>query len=291
MPEKIIYTNSRGQSVELSNSEPFIVNKIEGMGNPPTEIHTQKSPFQDGTTYIDTNLEDREIEFEVMILANNQTQLFEYRRQLCEVFNPKLGLGTLTYFYDGGSKSVSCTVDSSPVFPSGKDNRGIGYQLAVFSLIGSPFWQDVTESKIEMAEVIPMFEFPLEITTEGIEFGSISGGYKTITNNGDVPAPLTIEFKGNVVNPIIKDVLTNEFIKINTTIVEGETLIITTEFGNKKVVLIDVNGNELNKFGYIDLDSTFFNLKVGDNYLTYDADSGADSSNVIIKYKQLYVGV
>lgn len=291
MPEKIIYTNSKGQSVDLGNTEPFIVNRIEGMGNPPTNIQTQKAPFQDGTTYIDTTLDDREIEFEVMILANNQTQLFEYRKQLCEVFNPKLGQGTLTYFYDGSSKSVKCSIDSSPIFPSGKDNRGFGYQLAYFTLMGSPFWQDVIESKIEMAEIIPMFEFPLEIIEGGIEFGSISAGYKTIENNGDVPAPLTIEFKGNVVNPIIRDVLSEEFIKINTSIAEGETLIITTEFGKKKVVLRDINGNETNKFGFMDLESTFFNLKVGDNYLAYDADSGVDSASVTIKYKQLYVGV
>ena len=56
MSERVIFTNSQGLSVELGNDGPFILTKIEGTGTANVNIQTQKSPFQDGETYIDNTL-------------------------------------------------------------------------------------------------------------------------------------------------------------------------------------------------------------------------------------------
>lgn len=292
MPEKLTFVNSLGESIVFSYEKPFILQNIEGLGGASANIQTQKAPFQDGETFIDSILEPIELFFEVGIFANTSKRLFEHRNTLSRILNPKLGVGTLFYVYEGGTKAIKGTIEMAPSFPSGIDNKSVGYQKSIFTLMClSPYWEDAYESLIEMADIIPRFSFPIEIIEGGIEFGDISGGYYTVNNTGHLPAPLTIEFKGNVINPVIKDVLTNDYIKVNTTISKGDVLVITTEFGNKKVILRDADGKAYNRFGLIDLESTFFKLKIGNNYLAYDADSGVDSASVTIKYKQRYIGV
>mgnify|MGYP002411558008 CR=1 FL=1 len=104
-----------------------------------------------------------------------------------------------------------------------------------------------------------------------------------IQNNGDVET---------AVNPKVINNNTGEFIQVNREVGADEKLIITTEFGNKRVTLKNtVTGEETNAFGWIDLDSTFFNLDVGDNLMSYSADSGQETAKVWIKWRNRYSGV
>jgi ribosomal protein L25 (general stress protein Ctc) len=116
--------------------------------------------------------------------------------------------------------------------------------------------------------------------------------YKIINNAGDVDAPITFEFMGETTNPKVINIDTGEFIKVNRTLQNNEILIVSTEFGKKKVVLRDkVSGQETNAFGYIDLNSTFFSLKPGNNLMSYDADAGKENAKVKIYWKNRYQGV
>ena len=42
---------------------------------------------------------------------------------------------------------------------------------------------------------------------------------------------------------------------------------------------------------YIDLESTFWRLAIGENTISYMADSGAEEAVVNIKFRFLYMGV
>jgi hypothetical protein len=44
-------------------------------------------------------------------------------------------------------------------------------------------------------------------------------------------------------------------------------------------------------FNYIDLQTTFLQLDIGDNLLRYDAESGLDNLEVAIYFTPKYVGV
>jgi hypothetical protein len=290
--EIITLTNSNNESLVLNNKAPFILQSLDGVGGASSKIQTQKAPYQDGNTYINSYLEPRSIDIDLGIYASNQKKLYDLRAKVCNILNSKLGKGKLTYKNDRGTKTIDYVIDVPPTFPSGNKNRMIGYQKCTFSLLcNSPFWEDDVHNSIKLADVVPLFHFPLEIKTEGIEFSDISDGYYDIVNKGNVSTPIEIIFNGAVTNPIITNTTTNEFIKVNTTVGEKESLIINTAFGNKKVILIDSDGNKINKFGHIDLNSTFFNLQTGTNKITYDADTGADLATVKISYKQRYIGI
>ncbi|MDQ7095940.1 phage tail family protein [Desulfosporosinus sp. PR] len=287
--QQIVYTNSSGESVTLMPSRPLILQSIEGTGSVKNNIHTSKSPDQDGNTVIGKDLDSRELVINGSIGANTDTDIMNYRRQLVKAFNPK-EKGVLTYSYDGGEKAINCEVEDAPVFPK---RDGFYQTFSITLLCPNPFWQDLELLKAEIAAWIGDFSFPLEITEIGIEMGHREPSLIVNTlNSGDVECGMRVEFKAlaTLTNPSILNVNTQEFIKINKTMVAGEVLTITTHFGAKRVESV-LNGVTTNAFNYIDLDSTFLQLDVGDNLFRYDADINLDNLEVSIYYTPQYLGV
>ena len=292
--EKLIFTNSRGFSVELGDESPFILTKIEGTGAVNVDMQTQKSPFQDGVTYIDNTLEPRSLSIEIMVLAEDKEEMMKNRRKLLQVFNPKLGPGKLIYEFGNNRKEIEAISELAPVFPDAGDFKDTMQPGLIQLYCPYPFWEDLEEGKEEIALWISDWEFPVDIPVEGMEFGHRATTLiKNIINNGDVPCGMRIEFKAlaTVVNPSIFDFNTREFIKVKRNLLAGEKLIINTSFGNKRVELMKSNGTIENVFHYIDLKSTFIQLDVGDNLIQYDAEEGIDNLEVSIYHKPLYIGV
>ena len=286
--QRIIFTNSRGQSVELKSSAPFLLQSIDGLGDVDADIQTQKAPFQDGSTYIDSVLQERAISLEIAILATDKASLLQKRQFLASVFNPKLGKGILRYENGTTVREIEAVPDGVPTFPSGKGNRGPTFQKAIVNLLCTePFWLDSFYTSKQMSFLMGGLSFPLFL---GSRFSQRS--FKRILQNtGDVPTPVNITFYGPAVNPIIKNNTTGEFIRVNRELGENDKLIIDTTFGKKSVVIEDENGVQTNVFNWIDLESSFFQLQVGDNELEYNSNNDSTKSRVIISYKNRYLSV
>jgi hypothetical protein len=287
--QKIIFRNSRGRSLEFKNSRPFILTKIEGTGCPQTTILTSKTPNQDGKTHHGTTIEERILTIEGAIFADNVADMYKKRQELCSIFNPKLK-GTLTYTNDNSTHEIECTIDSSPTFKESLSNI---QHFLIQLFCPNPFWTDELETKKEIAVWMGDFSFPLELIEDGIEMGHRESSFiVNINNSGDVETGMRIELVAlaTVVNPFILNVDTQEYIKIKRTLVVGDRLVINTHFANINVELIkdNITSNVLN---YIDLNSTFLQLEIGDNLLRYDADSGSDNLEVSIYYNPLVLGV
>lgn len=112
--QKIIFTNSRGQSITLGNTRPFILTKIEGTGCPNTTILTSKAPGQDGKSCHGSLLEERILPITAAIVGEDMEDMYRKRQELCSIFNPKIH-GKLTYINNAGVHSIDCTVESGPV--------------------------------------------------------------------------------------------------------------------------------------------------------------------------------
>ncbi|MEK5530644.1 hypothetical protein MKX79_14860 [Viridibacillus sp. FSL R5-0468] len=83
--------------------------------------------------------------------------------------------------------------------------------------------------------------------------------------------------------------MVGEFIKVNRSIPSGYSLILNTEFGNKRVEIVAPDGVIENAFHYIDLESTFFNLDVGENRFSFITDGG--KPEVYVEYKNRFLSV
>lgn len=283
---KLTFVNSRGKEIILGNSAPFLVTKLEGLGAVQVSIQMQKSPYQDGVTYIDNTLEPRQLSIEGAILQRDRELRSRQRAEMLNILNPKLGKGTLTYEYDGGSKQVECIVDGAPIFP---DKQLGSYQGFIITLLcPNPYWLDVNTETDEIVTWIGGMTFPLRLPTT---FANKGPKRINIINQGDVETPVRIEFKGPATNPRITNQATGEYIQVNRTLLSTDKLIITTDFGAKRVEIEDEAGLKTNAFNWIDLGSSFWSLLVGDNVVEYTSDDLVEPAAVSISYRNRYIGI
>ncbi|OAT74564.1 phage tail family protein [Parageobacillus thermoglucosidasius] len=285
--QRIIYTNARGQSVELKSSAPFLLQSVDGLGDVDADIQTQKAPFQDGSTFIESVLQERSISLEIAIIADKST-ILKQRQFLASVFNPKLGPGTLRYENGETVREIEAVPDGVPVFPSGRENRGPFFQKAMVNLLcPEPFWLDEFHTSEKMSYILGGLSFPLRLGTSFAQ----RGFKKILHNQGDVATPVTIEFYGPATNPVVWNRTTGEFIRVSRTLAETDKLVITTDFGKKSVTIENADGSKTNVFNWIDLESTFWQLVPGENLIEYGSDSDATKSRVIVSYRNRYLSV
>ena len=277
---KLIYKNERGGSLTFGDRAPFLVTAIDGLGSPQNIINKSTSYGQDGSTVTSSNLSDRNLVLEGVILEPDLKARQGYRRTLLEVFNPKLK-GELIYVRDEGNVVIPCVPELAPFFPS---NMQQNYQVFSLQLMApNPYWLSEDSQSTEMVSWIGGFSFPLRLPSK---FATAGEREINIINSGDVKTPVKLEIYGVATNPTITNTSTGEFIKVNTTLLESDVLTITTEFGNKKV---ERNGESV--FHFIDLNSTFFELEVGDNVLEFKTEDVEDEANIKISYRNRYIGV
>lgn len=216
--------------------------------------------------------------------------MMKNRREILQAFNPKMGQGRLIYEYGNVEKEIKAISELAPVFPDAGGFKDTMQSGLIQLYCPEPFWLDTFTESEEMADWVGGLMFPLQLP---MMFAGRSSKQHTIIHNaGDVETPIVFEFLGAATNPRIIKIDTGEYIQVNRTIKDNERLIINTEFGNKKVILKNIDtGEEVNAFGWIDLGSTFFQLDVGDNLMSYSAESGQETAKVWIRWRNRYVGV
>lgn len=295
--EKLIYTNKRGESLELNavNSLYHCNVSIDatGIADVKNTIYSSNSMGQHGDTFIGQRIEPREIAVTGALKTTDKAQAYNLRRKALKIFNPELQ-GTLTYSFGDFKRVIDCRVDSSPEFYRKQGKVFIQFDLTFNCL--NPFWREENEIKEDIASWVAAWEFPCEIEEDNDE--SMIFGYREESvivdcyNAGDVSTGMRIKFTalGTVINPILLNVNTQEYIQINTTLQTGDVVEITTEYGSKGATLTR-NGETTDYFRYIDVDSTFMQLEIGDNIFRYDAESGVNSLEVSLFYSAKYLGV
>ena len=280
------YTNARGESITFSNNSSFFIGSVEGLGDVDANNQSQKAPYQDGDSYIDSNLEPRFLSFQVTIRGLNDTDISEKRSQLASLFNPKLGLGVFDYKYGDVIRTIEAVSEHIPKYGTGFENLGRRHQKALVSLkCPNPYWRSMEVTEEPAFE--PLFQFPFE----GEFQMGMQRDRRTIMNDGDSPAPLFVEFFGPALNPKIINNTTGEYIKINQELQENERMLIDTTDGKKSVFFVDSTGDKRNVFNWIDLNSTFFKLVIGENDIEYTADSDIQGAVVNISYSKLYAAI
>ena len=289
MLQKLTYTNSLGVELSIARSAPFLIQSFDTAEN--INIYSAKGVLQDGTTYLGNSLDIGDISIGAILLSDTKENLIALRKQVEQAFNPKLGEGYLTYTDEVKSIKIKCIPSKMPWFENNEDGN---WQSCLINLTANnPYWQDLVQIKAEIASWIGGFSFPLELVTGGIEMGTRSPSLiVNVSNKGDAKCGMTAQFtaEATLTNPSILNVTTGEYIKILKTMVAGEVLTITTDFGNKKVTST-LNGVVTNAFNFIDLGSTFMQLNVGDNLLKYDASTNVANLTVVIYYTPQYLGV
>lgn len=283
---KINFTNSNNESIDFSSYESFVIKKFEQSCG--VNIYSSKNISQDGNTYQGNTLNTNEITLEIAILASNESELINYRMLINKVFNPKLEEGYLYYKDSINERKIKCIVSKLPFYSI---TNSISGTYLINLTANDPYWKDININKINIAEWIGDFHFPLTISASSMGH-RVPNLIVNAGNNGDVETGLIVDFiaKGTVVNPSVFNVNTREYFKINTTMVAGETIRVNTNYNEKGVTRI-LDGVETNIMHLIDITSTFLQLSKGDNLFRYDADQNLDNLSISAYYENKYMGV
>lgn len=286
--KKITYVNALGAELELTNSAPFRLQKFTQSEN--VNIYNTKGMSQDGKSYLGNSLDVMDITLEIAVMGKNEIEFINHKSKLNKIFNPKFGEGYLIYRDDIKERKVKCIINKLPFLNNINSRAGMGL---ISLTANNPYWTDLLESREEIALWKGDFGFEFELVTGGIEMGHREASLiVNVLNSGDVECGMRVEFKAlaTLTNPSILNINTQEYIKINKTMVAGEIISVSTYFGSKKVEST-LNGLTTNAFNYIDFNSTFLQLEVGDNLFRYNADTNLDNLEVNIYYQPQYLGV
>jgi len=285
--QKLTFKNSIGE-VDIGQSRPYLLQTVDGISGLGVTEETQKAPYQDGDTFLSNNFITRDIVINGMIMLDT-CEIEDTKEELARIFNPKL---PATLVYTNGTITKECSVNlrRSIRYAQANDRKGVNYQaFQLLMTAHNPFWLDIDYSSKILALSVPAFEFPL-IAEPTFEFETEGTNRATITNNGDVVTPVEIVFTGPANKPKILNETTEEYIEVNKNLNIGETLTITTDFGNKKVIFND-GTNDVNAFGLIELDSVFWQLQRGENVISYSAATGISTANMRISWKERFTSI
>lgn len=281
---KITYINEKGNSIDIKYSFPYFFQSISGEDGLKNEISSYSNYNQDGYSISNEKISHRNIDLTGVLKGNTKQEILNRRELLLKVFNPKLK-GQLIYEDGNIKRIIECIIEESPKFS--KNNVWRQQKFIVSLICPNPYWEDI----YEVGEIISTwiggwkfkFSLPFKLKQKG-------ESKKNIYNSGHVETPVEIIFKGPALNPKVTNLITGEFIKVDRELTSDDILYITTGFGNKKVE-IENAGVRTNAFNYIDLDSTFFQLQVGDNMFEYTTANELEPQSVEIRYKNRYLGI
>lgn len=305
MIKSLTITNYLGESVkiDLADGDPehgMIIKSITGLGPPRANVSVTDLATMDGSIFNFARVEKRNI---VIYMFFSFAPTVEHSRQRTYKYFPikkplKLLIETDNrivettgvvetnepdIFSDNESNQISLVCDD-PYFYSAGEN---GNNVTVF------FGTD------------PLFEF--EFSNESldeplIEFGSIEEeSEKMIYYDGDseIGITITIHAIGEAGNITIYNTGTREVMKIDTSkiekitgsgIVDGDSIIITTIRGSKKITLLR-DGHYVNILNALDRNSDWFQLAKGENVFAYTAEYGSEKLQFKIENKVIYEGV
>lgn len=274
--EKLIYTNERGESVEMSWFSNLICKNFDDALS--VTYNTVKNSNQDGETLVSQTFDIRTISVDCFyqVRADSKT----YEQELKRIFNPRY-VGMLKHITKNSEREIKVKLESLPVF---KHNGGYGTVMLDF-VAHAPFWQDVPKTEY-LAFVEASLSFPLTFIG-GMSFGIRRNSLvSSIDNVGDVDCGFKVTFKatgGSVSNPYIKK--GDKYIRLNYEMAKGD-LITVDMLGQSPVIYL----NEQKDSTILKRKVTeFFNLDVGLNEVEYNAERNVTNLDVIVTYRPLYL--
>ena len=306
MIKTILVTNYLGDKLELELARPeksgFAVKLVDGLGPSKANLNIKESPILDGGSYNSGRITTRNIVMN-LIFMDESGHSIETLRQLSYKYFPTKKEVSLRITSDNRICDIIGIVEHNE--PTIFDIQ-TGAQISI--QCPDPFFYSVENGGIVttvFSGIEPNFEFPFSnesLTENLIEFSTIQNKTENVVvYYGDADVGITIQMHaiGDVVNPIIYNTTTREFVKINTVklaaltgsgIVDGDDIYIMTEKGNKRIYL-QREGNLYNILNCMDRGSSWFSLTKGNNFFAYTTDSGSSNLQFSIINRVRYEGV
>lgn len=286
----IWYPPNGDDGIELT-SDPYVLQRIQGLTSVPASPRTERGPGQIGATPIDTLISERVIDMTVLVAGSTDQDIWEFRNSLARAFvalpteDGSVEVGTLRIERASGLPLLEIAAQPRST-PEEND------QLSHFSLCDiellcpDPFFKEIADHVVRL-ETEGGFEFPVEHPFEIIAFNVEA----EVTNGGDIPVPITARLYGECDTPRLTNVTTGESIEVEGTVDAGDYVSIQTGFGLKSIELVHPDGTRENIMDRLNLaEADFFRLARGVNVLRFSAATNT-SGNAIVNWREQYAGI
>lgn len=209
--QKLVWQNSNGDEIDLTSGNYGITN-WEGFANVSLDIQTQKVPFNDGSVYLDSLLNERELNVTLAIQDNNNLETrYRLRRELIHILNPKLGEGHLIYTNDFTSKRIKC-IPQVPLFENHNSNDSGTPKASLSWTANEPYWEDLEETILEI----------------------INGQRVVINNEGDVNCSVKLNIYNSGTSVSAQNETDSKALKVEN-LSQNSNVYINTNVGEKSV--------------------------------------------------------
>ncbi len=295
-----ITLTSNGRTLILGSGGDYDITEITGLEASSFILNTSKKVRLPGRKVDSKSIDARSIH--IVASAKNSSNNPVLRANTIKFFNPDY-TGTMTVSNMGTVREIDYEIEGWAF--SKQENLDCPLEIVVDLSCPEAYFRNISNFGKNMASVIAQFAFPWRSLASKVSDipapykymghqGFITG-YKRISqytdfiNDGDVKTGIRVKMiatRGEVVNPFITYAEDGRYVKVIKNLNQGDTLEISTIEGDE---YIKYNG--ANAYQYIDRQSQTFLLEVGDNNLSYGADSNSTNLDVYLYYVPKYLGV
>lgn len=276
--ELIIRNVNKNKSIRLDmNSAQYLIypGSID-WGTVQVTNNTYKYPNQIGETFSNSTIGKRDISISGWIVGTYQEMKFKKRE-----LNSLIVVGdTIEVVIESEGRYISCVPSTNVKYSNSEsENNECMCKFLIQFESSFPVFQKTSPNVSLLSNVYGMFSFPLIVKRQGIPLSVRKKSLFTdIINDGVIDVGMYIKLTaiGTVNYPMIQNIITQEFIKINKIMQFGEEIIIDTR-GVKKVTG-KIGNVEEDYMPLLDFDSTFLVARMGINTLTYKTFSDGNTT-------------
>ena len=275
-----VFESDTGQKYVFGKDGETVFDMDLGSGV-SVDIGTSQGFSQVGETVESMTVGGRTITVHGTIFGNVQSR----KKMMRKVFAPFVW-GKLTF--EGKHYIRVCVKDSPSFSPIRDDGRFTMLLYAPF-----PFFYSVDDAHYNIGEILPMFSFPVNYSAPH-KFGARgTEKYTNVYNDGDVAVPFNVHMEtfGTSTNPLIVNLDTQEYLKLNGTLTAGDVANIYRDSNNILRAELSTDGELVDILSWVDDGSTLFQLNPGDNIIAFDDDGGGSSLTVKFSFSPAVVAV
>ncbi|MEX1376493.1 MAG: phage tail domain-containing protein [Eubacteriales bacterium] len=287
---KIRYKNALGETMDIGSSFPFLLGRNRGFAANDVTTLLGKGYNQNGSYYYGSQDEARIVSMTVYFSYLTEAEGKEKRKHIAKVFNPRLGMGQLTYEDDTGKYMIDAVVSVKPeIYKLDENENTMTRSFDVVLTCPKPDWKNFESTQIKMVDFVGGLTFPITFPIKFAERGD--GG--RIEYTGDNPAPCLLDFRvaqggTSLSDPVVENHL-GEYIKIKKTITQGQRIIVDTNPDAPSIVFVDTDGTTQDAWNSLVFGSKFFQMQRGENVFSFWAASG--DPELYLTYRERFAGV
>lgn len=288
MAINLIYTNEYGEAVEFSKKSGIRITSIDGISSNSISMSEATVSNQVGSSITGQSIEAKDITLNGRFKYDPQK-----RKRLLAVILPGV---TATLRLINTKENIDVYWKVSPKKTPELGNNVTWQNFQITLRAPYPYARSTDSNITDFNTLRALHRFKRSYSsTQPFKLSSRSyQPLKTIYNKGALSTGFICRMTAGVDGikaPRITNVNTQENISFpDITLVIGDELVVST-YENERYCHLIHQGEVTNIFSYMDYNSTFFQLKPGNNVIRYGASNSEDQLNARILFEDTVAGV